>query len=577
MTSRVVILVGGMAPEGADFRRLQRRSATIVVGAVLAVAMLAGFLVHAYASLRDERVALTRSQATKLLSSFEQHALRQLDYADSYILSIRYFYLKYGDAGLRDYLTQLQGRSNALLITTVTITDANGHVAFRHPDEGNGTDLSGRSYFRHFLADPRDLPYVGETDVGVISRHLGFRVSRPILRDGRFAGEIHVNIQPEYLSDFSGDLALGPHGVATMLNMDRRLIARLPAVNASDYGKVLDQLMIWKQLDLAPSGTFVSPRGLDGASHTFFYKKIDNYPVAINIGYADQDIDADLAQVRRNLIILGLAGSLVTLLVCLLLLHTERKTLSLSLAREASIQTAREMEEINAALTQSNADLEAFAYVASHDLQSPLRNVTSYAQLLKRRFHGQLGSDGDDFIGFIVANALHMSALIKDLLNYARISQDVQPLQAMEAAGSLRQALANLAQPIKDSGATITASGLPVVLIDELQLSSLFQNLIGNAIKYRHPDRPPVITISAESTDTGTWRFAVSDNGIGMEADYLEKIFAIFQRLHTIDQHEGTGIGLALCRRIVNRCGGTIWASSTPGEGSTFSFTLRSG
>jgi signal transduction histidine kinase len=401
-------------------------------------------------------------------------------------------------------------------------------------------------------------------------------MSRPILRDGRFAGEIHVSIDPEYMTDFQGDVALGPHGAATMMNMDRRLIIRLPAVGDSEYGKPLNQLMVWAALEKSPSGTFVNPIGLDGIGRMLFYKKLDNYPVVINIGYADRDIDDGLAEARRNLTILGLAWALVTLVVCLLLLRMERKTLSLSLAREASAQQARELEAVNVKLQQSNADLEEFAYVASHDLQSPLRNVTSYAQLLQRRFQGQLGSDGDEFIGFIVGNALRMAALIKDLLDYARVSRQPQtpPAQAVAAEVALRQALDNLAQPITDSGAVVTASALPLVPIDELQLSSLFQNLIGNAIKYRHPDRAPVITVSAETTDTGVWRFAVADNGIGIEPEYLEKIFAIFQRLHTIDQQEGSGIGLALCRRIVNRWGGTIWATSTPGEGTIFFFTL---
>jgi len=162
-------------------------------------------------------------------------------------------------------------------------------------------------------------------------------------------------------------------------------------------------------------------------------------------------------------------------------------------------------------------------------------------------------------------------------LDYARVSKQPQELLPVASERAVAAASADLAQSIKDSGAKITVQPLPVVLADEAQLASLFQNLVGNAIKFHRPDQAPEVTIAAQPIEEGWWRFRVADNGIGIEPEYQEKIFSIFQRLHTSDQYEGSGIGLALCRRIVNRFGGTIWVESLPGHGTSFFFTLRDG
>jgi|GEM_PF-1538917 len=234
-----------------------------------------------------------------------------------------------------------------------------------------------------------------------------------------------------------------------------------------------------------------------------------------------------------------------------------------------------ELEQINAALIQSNADLERFAYVASHDLQTPLRTIVSYTQLLERRSQGRLDQDCQEFIVFIVEGAKRMSRLITDLLEYARVTSQGKPLEAVSAERAAEFALANLQVAVEDCGAEVKLQALPRVMADESQLVSLFQNLIGNAIKYRHPDRKPMITLRAEPGTGGIWRFAVSDNGIGIEKDYYDKVFEIFQRLNPSGNVEGTGVGLAVCQRIVRRFGGDIWVDSTPGEGSVFYFTLK--
>ena len=223
-------------------------------------------------------------------------------------------------------------------------------------------------------------------------------------------------------------------------------------------------------------------------------------------------------------------------------------------------------------LARSNADLEKFAYVASHDLQEPLRMVASYTQLLGRRYKGKLDVDADEFIGFAVEGANRMQQLIHDLLTYSRLTTLGKVLEPVESRAACDNAVKNLRQSIRDSGATVTVAPLPAVLADATQLTQLFQNLIGNGIKYCN-SRAPEIQVAARADGTD-WIFSVQDNGIGIEPQYFERIFQMFQRLHTRTEYSGTGMGLAICQKIVERHGGRIWVESQPGCGSTFLFTI---
>lgn len=237
----------------------------------------------------------------------------------------------------------------------------------------------------------------------------------------------------------------------------------------------------------------------------------------------------------------------------------------LRMAQETSAQLAR-------ALAHSNAELEQFAYVASHDLQEPLRMVTSYLQLLSRRYRGQLDQNADEFIDFAVDGAKRMRALINGLLTYSRLNTQAREPAPVNCEAVLGWAKGNLGLVIEETKAHIESAPLPMVMADSLQLEQLFQNLLGNALKFRS-QAVPHIAISAES-EGEQWRFAVRDNGIGFEPEFAERIFAIFQRLHSHEKYAGTGIGLAVCKKIVERHGGQIWCQSAPGQGTTFFFTL---
>jgi PAS domain S-box-containing protein len=236
--------------------------------------------------------------------------------------------------------------------------------------------------------------------------------------------------------------------------------------------------------------------------------------------------------------------------------------------KQAEAHLLRKVEELN----RSNEELGQFAYIASHDLQEPLRMVASYTQLLSRRYKGKLDADADEFISFAVDGANRMQRLIQDLLEYSRVGTKGKTLLDTSSEEALEHAIVNLRGAIEDSGALVTHDPLPAVLADEMQLTQLFQNLIGNAIKYQSPGVPRVHISSAKNETK--WLFSVQDNGLGIESQYFEKIFGMFQRLHKREDFGGTGIGLAICKKIVERHGGTISVESQFGQGSTFRFAL---
>ena len=241
------------------------------------------------------------------------------------------------------------------------------------------------------------------------------------------------------------------------------------------------------------------------------------------------------------------------------------RTAELLLANTTLESKARE-------LARSNAELQQFAYVASHDLQEPLRKVSSFIQLLARRYRGRLDADADDFIEFAVDGVKRMKLLINDLLAYSRVGTRGEAFEPVSVEESLERAIADLQAAIDESGAVVSHEPLPVVMGDGTQFGQLFQNLIGNAVKYRAKSRRA--STSGSAGKAPEWHFKVSDNGIGFETQYAERVFEIFQRLRTRAQYPGSGIGLAICRKIVERHGGLIWAESQEGQGTVFHFTI---
>ncbi|HRF65410.1 MAG TPA: PAS domain S-box protein [Ignavibacteria bacterium] len=235
--------------------------------------------------------------------------------------------------------------------------------------------------------------------------------------------------------------------------------------------------------------------------------------------------------------------------------------------------TEGKLKQLAEKLSQSNKELEQFAYVASHDLQEPLRMVASYIQLLQRRYKGNITAEADEFINYAVDGVVRMKTLINDLLAYSRVNTKEAPLEDVDCTKVVEQNLKNLSASIAETRATVNYENLPTVRANQMQINQLFQNLISNAIKFRKPDVDPVVNISAKHAGD-EWLFTVSDNGIGIDKEFSDKIFVIFQRLHNSSEYPGTGIGLAICKKIIEKLGGHLWVESEPGQGSTFTFTI---
>ena len=236
--------------------------------------------------------------------------------------------------------------------------------------------------------------------------------------------------------------------------------------------------------------------------------------------------------------------------------------------RHAEEELARKVEE----LARSNRDLEQFAYVASHDLQEPLRMVATYTQLLGERYRGKLDEKADKYIAYAVDGALRMQTLINDLLVYSRVGRQHGQPQRITGTDIVQRALTNLQAAINESGAHVTCDDLPMLYVEPGPLVQVFQNLIGNAIKF-HGAEPPRIRIGVQEKGT-QWVFSVTDNGIGIDPEQAENIFVIFKRLHSRSEYPGSGLGLAICKKIIEQMGGSIWVESQPGQGATFKLTL---
>lgn len=554
----------------------RRWTLAAVIASTVAVILFSVASWRYYGDLRDQRIAAAVTESQRVLVAFEDHAARLFDYSDGYLRSIRAFYLRHGSGEvLRQYISEVAVSRGDRFSGSLIIIDAAGKVVFSS-EHTELPDISAADleYFQVLRDASGDAMFLDPTRKGRVTGQYQFRLTRGIYHEGTFRGVVVLTLRPESLANFFTAFDLGQHSVLVMVKLDHRFIVRQPLPSHEIYGGFLEAATLWERLKDSPTGSFRLVSVTDGTVRYYSYRQLPSHPVVITVGVAEEDILNDLLWARRTIIIQTLAFDIGAVVFCLLLLLILHKNRTLHREEEVLRAESAKLARANVALAQSNADLERFAYVASHDLQTPLRTITSFAQMLERRYRGRLDSDAAEFIGFIVDGAKHMSALISDLLEYARISGQANGLEAVPAAKALDDALTRLAGPIAECGARVMADTLPVVVADRALLASLFQNLIDNALKYRDPRRAPEIGVSAERASATMWRIAVRDNGVGIEEQYFTKIFEVFQRLQPGGAVSGTGIGLAICQRIVSRLGGEIGVESVPGEGSTFFFTL---
>jgi signal transduction histidine kinase len=427
-----------------------------------------------------------------------------------------------------------------------------------------------------------------------------------------------LSAQPDFLAPYTQGIAAETTAVSQL----RELLPQLPAASVADFTQTLTQAGDWRSRYAQPtinqirgSGKpVVSPDILAGkAEFDALRVKLAGFEAGV-AGARQQALDAlDGASTELDVALLAIAIGLALVVIALAtvlrvtairpvhVLAAEARRVAdgdfghevaqtgpreiRGLAADVNTMRIRILQELSAVreandalaehaaeLQRSNAELEQFAYVASHDLQEPLRKVTSFCQLLQRRYGGQLDERADQYIAFAVDGAQRMQVLINDLLAFSRVGRSAQDLGPVGCDVSLAAAKANLSAQIEQARAVIEAGPLPVVRAQPTLLTVVFQNLLGNALKFKG-EQPPRIVVTAER-DGAFWTFSVTDNGIGIEPQYADRVFLIFQRLHDKATYPGTGIGLAMCRKIIEYFGGRIWLDTGHADGASFRFTL---
>jgi PAS domain S-box-containing protein len=465
-----------------------------------------------------------------------------------------------------------------------------GHFTWGDNEYGRGpTGTAIRtgepSICRDMLRDPRFAPWREQA----IQRGYASSMVLPLIVDGRVIAAVSIyatepdafdTSEAKWLSELAEDVAYGIHSIRLreQQQQSETALRRANAYNRSLLEANLDPLVTigadGKIMDVngaTEAATGCNRSELIGTDFSDYFTD----PAQAKKGYLQVFRDGQVRDFPLDL--RHRSGRVISVLYNASVYRDENGHTQGVFAAARDITDRRRAEEhirrYAAELQRSNQELERFAYVASHDLQEPLRSVSSFSELLAHRYQGRLGHDADDFIGFIVGGAKRMQTLINDLLAFSRVGTRGKPFTPVDLERALAAATENLTASIQETSTQITHEALPTVMADPVQIVQLLQNLIGNAIKFCRPDNPPHIAVEARQLEEA-WEIRIRDNGIGIEPQYFDRIFIIFQRLHALDQYPGTGIGLAICKKIVERHGGRIRVESQPGQGSTFTFTL---
>ncbi|WP_249209338.1 sensor histidine kinase [Magnetospirillum sulfuroxidans] len=555
------------------WRRLVRPRALLLVLFVLCLAVGGGAtaaLIRAdYSDTRTAAEALTRHQARLL----EQYFGRTLDAADQVVRRVIDQSMMQANRPLEISADQLDALRRTIAeaphLDNLYLVDAKGRVVL-DIQEGTktGNSLATEEWVRAVLAGGGDALYLGAAARESTSGHVVFPVARAFRdRAGRVLGAVAAIVDVATFAALTDDGDLGPQPDLAVYRQDGVRLAAYPQMEGEGGQNQATRRAFAAPLTQAATGTFVVPGREGEGGRIVSYRSM---PARNLVVCASLDVDEAMIPWRHRSV-----ATLLTAALVLGLLITLVEVLAREIRRDRAASAA--LQAANRDLSRSNADLEQFAYVASHDLKEPLRNIASYVQLLQRRYHGRLDEDADTFIGYTVDGVRRMQVIINELLVYSRIGTGPLTRGTVQTGVLVSTALANLKSVIAEAGAAIEIKGpLPMVVGDAGQLGSVFQNLISNGLKYRRDEIRPELTIAAQ--DRGTqWQFSITDNGIGIDGQYHKQIFELFKRLHARDRYAGTGIGLAVCQRVIERHGGEIWVDSTPGQGACFCFTLPKG
>ncbi|MBF0167770.1 MAG: hypothetical protein HQL45_09080 [Alphaproteobacteria bacterium] len=457
----------------------------------------------------------------------------------------------------------------------VGVIDAEGYLLLSSSatQPGQRVFLGDREHYKVHLEQDTGEVFISKPVLGRASGKWSIQLARRLNgKNGEFLGVMVVSLDPGYIANIHDQIDLGPG--STILVVGKDGIARVRSMAGDrSVGQSFADVPYFKELWLKPEGIVQGNSPVDGVERVGAFRRMTDYPLAVVVSRSADDLAASHQHDHRLLTIAGLSATLLIMGGTALLLWQilrQHETEMRLLDREAELLAARER------LEHSNEELKNFARVIAHDLQEPLRAIVSYAQLMNLRYRGKLDGDADEFIGFMVEGATSMKARLLDLLDYTLIEQFSSDLEPISLDAILSSVRSYLADKISEAQASIDYGPLPSVMATSKRLILVFEHLLENALEYRKKDTPLVVRISAVDLSNGFWEITVSDNGIGIEQQYFERIFVIFQRLHSSAHHSGTGVGLAICKKIIEQLGGRIAVESQPGVGTTFRFTLPS-
>lgn len=451
----------------------------------------------------------------------------------------------------------------------ISLVDSHGTLVDSTMPGFSPVSLIDREHIQVHLV-PNSSLFISKPVQGRASGKWSIQLTRRLdTPDGGLAGVLVLSLDPTYLTEIYRAIDVGPHGAVALVGRDGVIRAAISSGLPQVGGRVADQALI-EQIFTTRVGSTRASGFLGDQARLLSYRTLSDAPLAVVVGRSVDDIlmshaETQFDDVASGLLLTIALGTALALLYRLV--HRQELTARALAAKKAELVASRER------LKRYVADLERIAEVAAHDLQEPLRRVVAYTQLLAKHAESALDAEGRDYVAQVVAGAQRMRKLVSDLEAYVAVDHLPEIDSLTSAAGAVAAATERLAEPMQATAAVVKVGRLPEVAADERSLTEIFTQLLDNAVRYRRPDRQPMVEVSARD-DGRTATFSVRDNGVGIEESSRIRLFEIFHRLRGIDGQDGTGIGLATVRRIIERLGGQIWVESIPGEGSTFLFTL---
>lgn len=515
---------------------------------------------------RDHVLSQAEADNANLARAFQEHIRRTIAGLDQALVYIESAYEE-NPAGFS--LKEMVARSVILRNVSVqlAIIGPDGILADSTVPGFTRLDLSDREHFQVHKGNASDTLFISKPVLGRASGRWSIQMTRRLDKpDGSFGGVVVLSLDPQYLSDFYGSIDVGTRGAILLVGRD----GIIRAASDGSVGRELPAGMAQTLFTANGAGSQRVNGPLDHERRIASYRAMNDLSLAVWVGRAQAEVLSGHADTVRAYLLVGVGVTAVLGAALLMLYKLVRR--QEAIARDLSLKKA-ELLSSRERLRRYVADLERIAEVAAHDLQEPLRRVVAYAQLLSSHAQNALDAESRDYVAHVVSGAQRMRKLVQDLEAFVAVDHMPTADAVVSPTGPISAATASLAEEIRRAGATVLIDALPSVAADERSLTEIFTQLIDNALRYRSPERKPLIHVSARREEDFAV-FSVRDNGQGIEDRYLPRVFEIFHRLQTVDGRPGTGIGLAIVRRMIERLGGRVWVDSVAGQGSTFSFTL---